>query len=75
VSQADSTEPGRPAWQKPQADIYTALLGIALGALVVSIILLAIELGRFGFETKPAGSSMVVPSSPLADPPTVTALA
>jgi hypothetical protein len=39
--------------RRPKASIYTALLGIALLALVFSCALLAWELWRYEFQIKP----------------------
>ena len=38
--------------QSPKADIYVALLGVALGAMVLGCILLVMVLNRYGFSTK-----------------------
>jgi hypothetical protein len=39
--------------RRPKASIYTALLGIALLALMFSCLLLAWELYRYDFQIKP----------------------
>jgi len=39
--------------QAPKPDIYVALLGIALGAMVLGCLLLIIVLNRYGFSLKP----------------------
>jgi hypothetical protein len=65
---------GRPAArpgvfvQTPQSDIYVALLGIALGAMVLGCLLLLLILNRYGFSTKvsaftPAARTLVASSS------------
>jgi len=36
----------------PKSDIYVAILGISLGAIIVAVILMIILLGRYGFSTK-----------------------
>lgn len=53
--------------QTPQSDIYVALLGIALGAMILGCLLLVLILSQYGFSIKvsaltPAG----VPSPALA---------
>lgn len=47
---------GRPGVfvQTPRSDIYVALLGIALGAMVIGCILLALVLKRYEFSVKAA---------------------
>ena len=55
MSQLGSTEKGAgiPV-PKPRPDIYTVLLGLALGAILIAIILLVLELGRYGWDWKAA---------------------
>jgi len=45
---------GRPGVfvQAPQPDIYVALLGVALGAMILGCILLLMILMRYDFKTK-----------------------
>ena len=38
--------------QSPKSDIYVALLGISLGAIVISTILMIIVFNKYGFSTK-----------------------
>jgi hypothetical protein len=38
--------------QSPKSDIYVALLGVALGAIVIGCLLMAILFGKYGFSTK-----------------------
>ena len=38
--------------QAPQSDIYVALLGVALGAMVLGCLLLILVLNNYGFSTK-----------------------
>jgi hypothetical protein len=38
----------------PKSDIYVTLLGVALGAMVLSILLLVILLGKYDFAIKAA---------------------
>ena len=49
--------------QKPKADIYTALLGIALAAILLAILCLCLELSRYDWERKATASQ---PGAPLA---------
>jgi hypothetical protein len=58
---------GRPGVfvQAPRSDVYVALLGVALGAMVLGCLLLAIVLKRYDFTIKAAAST----------PPAQTALA
>lgn len=55
---------GRPGVfvQTPKSDIYVALLGVALGAMLLGCILLLVVLGRYEFKTKIAS---IAPSAPL----------
>ena len=52
--------------QSPKSDIYVALLGISLGALIVACILMSIIMGRYGFSTKVADASVPIHSSAIA---------
>ena len=38
--------------QTPKSDIYVALLGVALGAMVLGCLLLVLVLQRYEFKTK-----------------------
>ncbi len=73
MSQLGSTEhgPGIPV-QKPRPDIYTVLLGLALLAIIIAIIMLVLELGRYGWDYKAASVrlSMAAPTqqSPVIFP-------
>ncbi len=53
MSQLGSTDkgPGIPV-HKPRPDIYTVLLGLSLLAIIIAITLLALELGRYGWDYK-----------------------
>lgn len=55
MSQPDSSSdrPRGVLVRRPQATIFTALLGIALLALIFSCLLLALELSRYKFQIKP----------------------
>jgi len=48
---------GRPGvfFQKPKPDIYVALLGTALGALLLGCLLMILLLNRYEFKTKATG--------------------
>jgi hypothetical protein len=50
VSQLDSrsTEPAGVLVPKPKSNIYTALLGIALAAIVIACLLLVFEISEYG---------------------------
>ncbi len=39
----------------PRSDVYVALLGVALGALILGCLFLVLELNRYGFQIKAAG--------------------
>lgn len=72
-----ASQPGtrRVAIAKPKNDIYVALLAIALGALLLAILLLALEMNRYSWSVQADAGSLrlalqaVVPggASPLAD--------
>jgi hypothetical protein len=51
---SSAAAPRRPGVlvQSPKSDIYVVLLGISLGAIVISCILMIIMLGRYNFSTK-----------------------
>jgi hypothetical protein len=56
--------------QTPKSDIFAALLGVALGAMILGCLLLLLVLNRYGFQTKvsalaPAPGAAVA----LATPP------
>ncbi len=44
--------PGGVLVQSPKSDIFVALLGVSLGAIVVSCLLLLILFSNYGFSTK-----------------------
>lgn len=50
--------------ETPQADIFTVLLGVALAAILIAILCLALELGRYAGQTRPSGYSQA-PTAPL----------
>ena len=49
--------------QAPKSDIYVALLGVALGAMILGCLLLILVLNRYEFKTKVSG---VFPASSTA---------
>ncbi|HUY36659.1 MAG TPA: hypothetical protein VMV69_28250 [Pirellulales bacterium] len=60
MSSQNSPDPGRGiVVQKPKADIYTALLGIALVAVLLAIICLWLELSRYQYNYKATGAAAV----------------
>jgi hypothetical protein len=69
-----STAAARPAAQRgvyvqaPKSDIFVALLGVALGAMILGCLLLVLVLNRYGFSTK-------VSSLPVRDGAPVAAAA
>ncbi len=50
---------------KAKADIYTTLLAIALAAILIAIILLAVEIGRYGGDVT-AKSAPQISQAPSA---------
>jgi hypothetical protein len=50
--------------QAPKSDIYVALLGVSLGAMIIGCILLVIVLNRYGFSTK-VSATTPTPSTPV----------
>lgn len=48
---------------RPKSNIYTALLAIALVAILLGILCLYLELRAYNFELKPAGAGMLLPIS------------
>lgn len=59
---------GRPGVfvQAPRSDIYVAMLGIALGAMILGCLLLVLVLNRYEFKTKAAALTPPVPTSLVA---------
>jgi hypothetical protein len=63
---------GRPAGrpgvfvQTPKSDIYVALLGIALGAMILGCLLLVLILNRYEFKTKVSALTPPASTSTLA---------
>ena len=52
MSQPQSTDKGGVKVTKPRPDIYTVLLGISLAAILLGILCLALELGRYNWDYK-----------------------
>jgi hypothetical protein len=52
--------------QAPKSDIYVALLGVALGAIILGCLLMAILFGRYGFSTKVSARTAPAPLSSIA---------
>jgi hypothetical protein len=60
VSLPDSTDPGRGfVVQKPKANVYTVLLGIALLAILLAIMFLCMEMSRYNWDFKAAGAKAI----------------
>lgn len=60
MSLPDSTDPGRGfVVQKPKANVYTALLGISLLAILLAILFLCLEMGRYDWDFKAAGAKAI----------------
>jgi len=49
--------------QAPKSDIFVVLLGIALGAIFIAMLLLVMVLNRYGFKTK---ATAMAPSTRVA---------
>ena len=52
--------------QTPKSDIYVALLGISLGAIVLATLLMLLILNQYGFSTKVSATSAPPPATRLA---------
>ena len=54
---SSSAAPRRPGVlvQSPKSDIFVAMLGIALGAIVIACILMIILFSKYSFSTKVSG--------------------
>jgi hypothetical protein len=73
MSQLGSSDkgPGIPV-PKPKPDIYTVLLGLALTAILIAIICLVLELGRYKWDYK-ATSVKFSMNAPAAQVPATDA--
>jgi hypothetical protein len=58
VRAASRSGGGRVLVQAPKSDIYTVMLGIALGALVIGCLLMTLILSNYGFSSKVSSVSM-----------------
>ena len=58
----------RVAIAKPKNDIYVALLGIALGAVVLACIMLAMEMSNYEWNVNPKVSLPPSQVAPLGQP-------
>lgn len=52
--------------QSPKSDIYVALLGVSLGAIIVSTLLLAILFSGYGFSTKVSAAASAALATRIA---------
>jgi hypothetical protein len=52
--------------QSPKSDIYVVLLGVALGAIVISCILMIVLWSRYEFKTKVSARPMTTRAVALA---------
>ncbi len=54
AKRAAASRPGRPgaAYRRPQADLYTLLLTMALLAIVIAIVFLCLEMSLYEFQFK-----------------------
>jgi hypothetical protein len=52
--------------QSPKSDIYVVLLGISLGAIVISTILMIVLFGRYNFSTKISSRAPVAAATAIA---------
>lgn len=51
---------------KAKSDIYVALLGVSLGAMLIGMLLLALVLRRYDWQTKAVSNAPVVTMTALA---------
>ena len=52
AARAAAPRGGRVLVQTPKSDVYVALLGVSLGAILLGCLLLALHLNRYEFQTK-----------------------
>ena len=64
---APKSAPAATAYRKPQADLYTVLLAIALVAILIAIVFFCLEMNLYEFQFKggPAVGMMTAQSSVL----------
>ncbi len=64
--------------QSPKSDIFVALLGVALGAMILGCLLLVLVLNRYGFSTKvsavmpPSRTGLALAANPVSPVPAET---
>ncbi len=58
---AAARRPGGVLVQSPKSDIYVAILGVSLGAIVLGCLLLILAFNRYGFSTKVSANPANVP--------------
>jgi hypothetical protein len=76
VSPLDSTDrPRGVAVPKARPDIYTVLLGIALTAILIAILLLVLELRRYNWDYKAASARFTVVAAPTERVPAASTYA
>jgi hypothetical protein len=63
---AAQRRPGGVFVQAPKSDIYVALLGISLGAILLATLLMALLFSQYGFSTKVSATSTPVPVTRVA---------
>jgi len=65
MSRASSSRGRRGVYvEAPSADIYTALLGVALGAILIACSVLLLELQSYGFDAGAPTSALPAELSP-----------
>jgi hypothetical protein len=70
MSQPDLTNPGGIYEERPGSNVYTAMLGVSLVALILASVLLSLELNEYKFDYKgEAARTYSVPSPPPPPPP------
>ena len=52
--------------QTPKSDIYVVLLGVSLGAVVISCILMIVLFSRYNFSTKVSALPPALPATAIA---------
>jgi hypothetical protein len=66
LSPLRSSDPGGGPFRKPEPDLYTVLLVIALLALLVGVIYLYAEIATYDFKTKGAPTAFIYRPAVLA---------
>lgn len=68
MSRASSSRGGRRGVyvESPGADIYTALLAIALAGIVIACLFLALELNRYGWDASAPSAALQADHLPAA---------